>query len=171
VLKRIKHGVRITALAVGLATTASLAFFIGSFMADGTHTGTTGSGGTGTKTLPISVSFPDGQLTPTKTVPFTATLSNTSGKALEFTRLTPTITTGAAGCKPEWFRLRSPSPFWNEVFSGKAKGMEYAPGTHALGDMVGVEEVATFTLEMTETEVDQSACESTSVTVALKLTK
>lgn len=170
-LKRLKHGLRLTALVVGLATTASLAFFIGSFMADGTHTGTIGSGGTGTKTLGINVSFEDGKLTPTKTTPLTATVNNTTAKTLKFMKLTPTITTGVGGCNPAWFRIRSESSFWNEAFSGKTKEMLYAPGTHSLADMVGVESVPTFYLEMTETEVDQSACESASLTVALKLTE
>ncbi|MGH3373136.1 MAG: hypothetical protein ACRDP6_00205 [Actinoallomurus sp.] len=170
-LKRMKHGVRITALAVGLATTASLAFFIGSFMADGTHTGTTGSGGTGTKSLPISVSFPDGQLTPTKSVPLTATLSNTSSKTVKFMHLTPTITTGAAGCEPKWFKVTSNKTFFTELLNGKASELVYAPGTRSVGMPVGVETETTFTLEMVETSVDQSACESTSVTVALKLTE
>ncbi len=172
-LKRMKHGVRLTALALGLATTASLAFFIGSFMVDGSHTGTTGSGGTGTKTLPMNVNFPDGQLTPTKAVALTATLNNTTSKALKFTRMTPTITTGAVGCEAKWFRLRSSSTRWNEIFANPTQPREfvYAPGTHSIGDEVGVESPPTFTLEMTETEVDQSACESANVTVALKLTE
>jgi hypothetical protein len=173
VLKRVKHGLRVTALALGLAVSIACAFFVGSFMVDGSHTGTTGRGGTGTKTLPMNVSFPDGQLTPTQAVPLTATLNNTTSKTLKFTKMTTTITTGAAGCNPAWFRLRSSSNRWNEIFSGSTMPREYlyAPGTHSIGDEVGVESPPTFTLEMTEPGVDQSACESANVTVALKLTE
>jgi len=170
--KRMKHGVRLTALVVGLATTASLAFFIGSFMADGTYTGTTGSGGTGTKALPISVSFPNGQLTPTKTVPLTATVNNTATKTVTFKHLTPTITTGAAGCLPKWFVVSASTPFFTSALAGSPSWeAEYAPGTSPLGKPSGAENEAKFTLEMVETSVDQSACESSSVTVALKLTE
>lgn len=170
-LKRMKHGVRLTALVVGLATTASLAFFIGSFLADGTHTGTMGSGGTGAKTLPIAVDFPDGQLTPTKSVPVTATVSNTTTKTLKFTKLTPTITTGTAGCLPKWFTVTSNKTYFTDALNGKAVELEYAPGSSPFGNPVGVETPTTFTLEMVETGVNQEACESGTVTVQLKLTQ
>jgi hypothetical protein len=149
-----------------------MAFFIGSFMADGTHTGTTGSGGTGTKTLPITVDFPDGQLTPTKSVPLTATVSNTTTKTIAFKHLTPTITTGTAGCLPKWFAVSASTPFFTSALAGSPSWeVEYAPGTSPLGKPFGAENEAKFTLEMVETSVDQSACEFASVTVALKLTE
>lgn len=170
-LKRMKHGVRLTALVVGLATTASLAFFIGSFMADGTHEGTVGSGGTGTKTLAVNLNWEDGKLSPTVPVPLTASVQNTTTKTLTFHHAQAIFTSTAPGCEGKWFKVGSSSEFWREAFSGQTKEIEYAPGSHSLGMMVGVENAPTFTLEMVETSVDQSSCEGQPLKLEVKLTQ
>ena len=170
-LKRLKHGVRLTALALGLATTASLAFFIGSFMADGTHTGTAGSGGTGALTLPVKVDFPNGQLTPTKTVPLTAEVENTASKMVTFGGVKPTVTTGAAGCNAAWFRIKAvgtSAAKWNGILKGELPvEAKYPPGTNPVVTYSGT----SLILELEETGSSQAACESANVTVALKLTE
>jgi hypothetical protein len=175
VLKRLKHGVRLTALALGLATTASLAFFVGSFLADGTHTGTAGSGGTGTKTLPITVDFPNAQLTPTQAVIVTAKVENGTSKAVMFKNVSYTVNTGAAGCDPAWFTVKpyavgtveaAELPWWEEVLAGKRTAtLNYQPGSQKL-----VNNSATgIKLVMEESGTDQSACEGAPVTLRFKL--
>jgi hypothetical protein len=172
-LKRFRWGVRVTSLAVGLAVTCAMAFFIGSFMADGTHTGTAGSGGTGTKTLPISLNWEDGKLTPTHAVPLTATFTNTSKGVVKFSHAVATFSSSAPGCEAKWFRVKSSSSRWTEKLAkGEMGEFLYAPGAHSLGDEVGIEGAPpTFTVEMVETEVDQSACEGAPVTLEVKLTE
>jgi hypothetical protein len=170
-LKRFKWGVRVTALALGLAMTAAMAFFIGSFMADGTHEGTVGSGGTGTKTLSVSLNWEDGKLTPTNPVPLTASVQNTTTKTLTFHHAVATFTSTAPGCEGKWFKVGSSAEFWREAFSGQTKEIVYAPGSHGLGMMVGVENAPTFAVEMTETSVDQSACEGAPLKLEVKLTE
>jgi hypothetical protein len=79
-LSHIRNSSRLAAGLIGFATTLSVAFFIGSYLGDGSHTGTIGSGGPGEKTLPIAVSFPNGELTPTHPVEVTASINNTTTK-------------------------------------------------------------------------------------------
>lgn len=168
-MSHIKNGGRITAGVLGFVCTLAVAFFIGNYLGDGQHTGTLGSGGNGSKTLPINVSFEDG-LTPTKSVPLTATVNNNSGKTVEFTGLSATVTTSVEACLPQWFKITSNKTFFTELLSGKPSELEYAPGSSPVGNPVGVETPTTFKIEMVETSVDQSACESASVTVQMKLT-
>ena len=83
-MSRIRQSSRLTAGFLGFVTTLALAFFVGSYLGDGSHTGTVGSGGSGSKTLPIKVSFPDGELTPTHKVEVQAELENTTSKTVTF---------------------------------------------------------------------------------------
>jgi hypothetical protein len=168
-LKRFKWGVRVTALALGLAMTAALAFFVGSFMADGTHTGTAGSGGTGTQTLPVKVDFPNALLTPTKTVPLTAEVENTSSKTVMFGGVHPTVTTGAAGCNAAWFHVKATGTSaakWNGILKGELPvEAKYPPGASPVVTDAGTNLI----LELEETGSSQAPCESANVTVAFHL--
>jgi hypothetical protein len=168
-VSRIRRSVVLTAGILGLLTAVGLAFFIGSFAAEGTHTGTAGSGGTGKTTLPIAVSFPNGELTPTHPVEVTAEVNNTTSKAVTFSHFVPAVTTGAVGCKAEWFRVVATgtgAARWNENLTEfQAHEETYAPGTRSMVTTAGTH----LMLEMQETGTDQSACESASVTVAFKL--
>jgi hypothetical protein len=168
-MKRIRRSAVLTAGLLGMLTAVGLAFFIGSFAAEGTHTGTAGSGGTGKTTLPIAVSFPDGELTPTHPVELTASLNNTTTKTITFSKFVPTITTGASGCKAEWFRVVATgtgAARWNENLTEPGSHEEtYTPGTHSIVMTAGTH----LSLEIQETGADQSACEGANVTVAFKL--
>jgi hypothetical protein len=174
-LSRFKRPAVVTAGFLGLLTAVSLAFFVGSFLADGTHTGTAGSGGTGTKTLSVEVNFPDGELTPTKSVPLTAEVNNTTSKVATFHHLSFAVTTGAAGCNASWFKVvpvatGSPEaaevPWWQEVLAGtRTATLNYQPGKSPAVNNAN----AGLRLEMTETGTDQSACEGAPVTVAAHL--
>ena len=120
-LSRFKRSAVLTAGALGLLTAVGLAFFVGSFLADGSHEGTVGSGGAGVKTLPIAVDFPSAQLKPGGKVALTAEVENTSSKSVTFTKVKPTVTTGAAGCEASWFSVvaeGSGAAKWNEAFAG-----------------------------------------------------
>lgn len=174
-LKRARRSTATVAGIVGFLTAVSLAFFVGSFLADGTHTGTAGSGGTGTRTLSVDVSFPDGELTPTKSVPLTAEVNNTTSKVVTFHKVSFTVTTGAAGCNASWFKVvpvatgnpeAAELPWWQEVLAGtRTATLNYQPGKSPAVNNAN----AGLRLEMTETGTDQSACEGAPVTVAAHL--
>lgn len=173
-MSRLRHSTRLAAGALGFITTISVAFFIGSFLGDGSHTGTAGSGGNGTKTVPVKVNFPDGQLTPQQPVTVTAEVENTTGKTVTFHNVAYTVTTGAAGCNPAWFKVvptgsgeAAELPWWGEVIDGKrAATLNYAPGT---SPMVNNPNTG-LRLTMSETGTDQSACEGAPVTLRFQLT-
>jgi hypothetical protein len=171
-VSRLRHTTRLAAFALGLLTTVSVAFFIGSILGDGSFTGNAGSGGTGTKTLPIKVSFPTGQLTPGNKVALTAEVENTTTKNVTFTTVKPEVTTGTTGCSASWFKVvaeGTSATKWNEAFAGTSTppvALIYEPGTSLLTRNAAT----TLKLEMTESGTDQSACEGAPVTVRLKLT-
>jgi hypothetical protein len=174
---RLRHSSRFAAGALGFLTTLAVAFFIGTYLGEGTHSGTVGSGGSGTQTLPIKVSFPDGELTPTKPVTLTAALNNTTSRTVTFKRLTFAVTTGAAGCDASWFEVKpvaigSPEAaelnWWEEILAGKITGtLNYAPGERAV--VTSVNSATALQLRMKDTGASQAACEGASITVTGKL--
>jgi hypothetical protein len=176
-LKKFKRGTWAAMGIAGFLTVGAFAFFVGSFTADGSHEGTVGEGGTGTKTLPVTLNWEDAKLTPTNSVPLTATLSNTSKKQVVFHRVEAIFTTTAPGCKPEWFAVKSNSERWNEKFNvaHETGEFKYAVGTHTIGEEVGVEAsmIPTFTVAMVEPEgpVDQSACEGAPLKLEMKFSE
>src|SRR5262245_32835012 len=105
-MSRIRNGSRLAAGIIGFTATLAVAFFIGNFLGDGSHTGTVGSKGNGTKTLPINLSFPDGELTPTHAVPLTAKVSNTTAVPVKFTHISLAVTSATPGCEASWFSVK-----------------------------------------------------------------
>lgn len=176
-LKRFKRSTVIAAGIVGLLTAASFAFFAGSFLAEGEHTGTAGQGGSGIESLPLAVSFPSNELTPTHAVPLTATLNNITKHSVSFGKIHVTITTGSPQCLPAWFKVSATGgqdeEFFQQHLEGKGnEGMlPYGPGSHELGMPMGATGETKFALEMVETGVDQSACEAEPITVAMKVSE
>lgn len=176
-LNRLRHSGRLAAGVLGFLTTLAVAFFIGTYTGEGTHTGTVGSGGTGAQTLPVKVSFPDGELTPTKPVTLTAVLNNTTSKTVTFKKLSFTVSTGASGCEASWFEVKpialgTPEAaelnWWEELLAGKITGtLAYAPGEKSV--VTGVNPATGLQLRMKETGATQSACEGASITVTGKL--
>jgi hypothetical protein len=171
-VSRMKTSTRLAAGILGLLTSVSVAFFIGSILGDGSFTGNAGSGGTGTRTVPIKVSFPSGQLTPGNKVSLTADVENNTSKAVTFTTVKPEISTGAAGCTASWFKVvaeGTSSAKWNEALAGTAAppvALTYEANT--TGPLTR-SAATTLKLEMTETGADQSACEGAPITVRMKL--
>jgi hypothetical protein len=168
-LKRFKRTTVVAAGIVGLLTAVSMAFFVGSFLAEGEHTGTAGSGGTGKQTLAVNVNFPSGELTPTHAVPLTAEVVNPTNKAVTFGGIHPTITTGVAGCEASWFHVKGTgekAAMWTGVMENKMPiEATYAPGTDALVTSANT----SLVLELEETGTNQEKCESAPVTVKFKL--
>lgn len=171
-MSRLRHSTRLAAGALGFITTISVAFFIGSYLGDGSFTGNAGSGGNGTKTVPVKVSFPSGQLTPQTPVDVTAEVENTTSKAVTFTKVKPTVTT-AAGCDASWFKVivegGGKAPQWAEAFAGTASppvALTYAAGATT---PVTRSSEAKLKLVLEETGTDQSACEGAPVTLRFQL--
>lgn len=177
-MHRLKHSTRLAAGALGFLTTLSLAFFIGSYLGDGSHTGTAGSGGSGTKSVPVKVNFPDGELTPQHPVPVAADVENTASQRVTFHKVTTTVTSSAPGCQASWFEVKA-------VKAGSATPEEIAEvqaainGTPVTGSaysyppgetmpMVRNQQVG-LTLVLKETGTDQSACEGAPVTLRFQL--
>lgn len=171
--KRFKWGVRSTAAILGLAITAGFAFFVGNYVIEGSDQGTVGSGGTGTATLPLNVSFPDGELTPTKTVPLTATFNNTTGRTITEHHVKFTIAPEASGCKAEWFFVKvlktgegESVTMWESILAGGEANLSYPQGTQNVVTAGNLE----LRLAMKEeASVNQAACESTKITVTGKV--
>lgn len=172
-LKRMRRTTVLVAGIVGLLTAASFAFFVGSFLADGSHEGTAGSGGTGTNTLPVKVNLLSAQLTPNSPVPLTAEVENTTSKSVTFTHVAATITTAEpAKCLPQWFHVKveggGKSAQWTEALEGKANApvtLKYEPGTTSVFRSSEV----TAKLVLEETGTNQEACEGSPVTVNFHL--
>jgi len=164
-MRRIKRAGRLSAAIAGLSTTIALAFFVGTFIAEGQFTGATGSGGgSGTTAEAITASFPAGQLTPTNSVPLTAVIKNTSGRPLTFTHLEYKFSSSVAACNAEAseFSLLSEDKATDEMMKGIAKTLTVPPGEQSLGasDYVVMAETATAAEE---------ACENVPLTLEIKL--
>jgi hypothetical protein len=177
-VKRFKRSVVAAAGIAGLLTCVAAAFFVGSFSASGSHEGTVGEGGTGVKTLPVTLNWENAKLTPTTPVALTAALTNSSKKQLIFHHVEAVFTSTASGCKAaEWFAIKSTSERWTEIFQEAPTVMhqfEYATGTHSIGDEVGIEGgTPTFTVAMVEPggPIDQSACEGAPLTLQMKFSE
>jgi hypothetical protein len=163
-MKKLKRVSRLTAAIVGLSTTVVLAYFVGTFVAEGSFTGTTGSGG-GSKvtTETINASFPNGELTPTHPVSVTASIDNTTSRTLTFTHVEATVETapGHGECHESWYHVTSSSPGVQKELEGEAGSFVYSPGEHALP--------GPLTLSLEETGSSQEACEGVPVTVHVAL--
>lgn len=172
-MSRIRHSSRLGAAFLGFTATLAVAFFIGHYVSEGTHTGKTGKGGTGTKVVPMNISFPEGQLTPTNPVELSVSVNNTTTKTLTFHHLSMTVT-DPPSCPASLFHVKAKGlneSWWNEALSGVAQTFEFSPGTHTLESANHTEPPVVFWLELEETGTDQSACEEASIAVTGKLTE
>jgi hypothetical protein len=172
-MNRLRHSGRLAVGILGFLTTLAVAFFIGTYLGEGTHTGTVGSGGTGSQTLPVSVSWPEGELSPTKPVTLTAKLNNTSGKTVTMHHVSFVVASNTSGCEASWFEVKaiktsesgSEVTVWESILAGQEAALTYAPGERNV-----VTNAATgLQLKMKDTGASQSACEGASITVTGKL--
>ena len=164
---KMKWGSRLAVGAVGFLTTLGIAFFIGSYLGDGSHTGTAGSGGEGVKTLPIAVSFPDGQLTPGNTVEITAKVNNTTGAPRTFQHLTADASSTAPGCEDEWLKVEIHDPVEDTWGTEVNRALTYPVGESNVLPKSG--SFQSYEVMMTESGTDQSACEGAPITVHMHL--
>jgi hypothetical protein len=167
-IDRLRHSSRLTAGVVGFLTTLAVAFFIGTYLGEGTKTGTVGSGGSGTQTLPMTINFPNGELTPTKPVALTAEINNTTGKTIQFTKVSFTFSSTAPGCEASWFEVKAigtEAESWNAWIGGGTKSVSYPPGTQPVVTSSG----GSLQLKMKDTGTSQAACEGAPLTVTGKL--
>lgn len=177
-MSRLRHSTRLAAGVLGFVTTISVAFFIGSYLGDGSHTGTAGSGGNGSKNVPVKVNFPDAELTPQHAVPVSAEVENTATQRVTFHNVVATVTSSAPGCQASWFEVKA-------VKAGNATPEEVAEVQAAINGapitgsaysyppgetmpMVRNQQVG-LQLVLKETGTDQSACEGAPVTLRFQL--
>jgi hypothetical protein len=158
----------------GLLTAAACAFFVGSFMADGSHTGTVGEGGKGQGAIPVAVNFPSGELTPEHAVEVTATVENKTTHTVTFEgKPAVTVSSSAPGCEASWFALKftgEAADRWNEWLEGaRPEKLRFMAGETA--PLVPSPATNKLMLEMKETGTDQSACEGKPVTLHVHLTE
>jgi hypothetical protein len=171
--KKLKGGFVLTAGLIGLLTCGAFAFFVGSFTAESSHTGTIGAGGTGVGTLAATVSFPEAELSPTKAVPLTMLVNNTAGRMVTFHKLAVTITPEASGCLASWFSVKAVKlseggesvTQWEGWVEGKEeKAVNIAAGEHAITPSnIGIN------LVMKNEATSQAVCENTSIKVVAKV--
>ena len=164
-MRRIKRVGRLSAAILGLSTTIVLAYFAGTFIAEGTFTGETGKGGSShVQTEAITTSFPAGLLTPTNSVPLTATINNTSGKTLTFTHLEYHFASSVKACNEEAsvFSLLSEDKTTNEMMKGVTKTLTVAPGEQSLG-------ASDYVVMSETTTAGEESCENAPITLEIKL--
>lgn len=153
---------------LGLAVSAAFAFFLTTYLGDGSHEAKTGKGTT--QTLPVVVNFADG-VTPTNPVQVSASLENTSGKALTFKKFPMTVKTPTVPkCGSEWLILRgegstSSGSGWDNIIKGtNEKSLDPIPaGTSNIitnGGKIWLE------FDPSKTSVDQTSCEGVPVVVS-----
>ncbi len=154
---------------LGLMVSAAFAFFLTTYVADGSHEGKTASHGTGT--LPISITFPEGQLAPGTPVEVTAKLENTSGRALTFHKLKLTAETPSVPkCGTEWLKFREEGgtepALWEGIVAGTNSAGETIPPIPA-GTSPVLTNGGKLLLEFNPSKntVDESACENVAVIV------
>lgn len=121
-----RHGARVAVGVCGFIVSMAAAFFVATYLSEGTHEANTGT--EGNKAQTVTISFPDGELTPTHPVPVTATVNNTSGaprvwKSFVMSVATPTVPV----CGSTWLELyaqrdkagvKSEAPAWAEIIKG-----------------------------------------------------
>lgn len=156
---------------MGLIVSMGLAFFLTTYVGDGSHEGKTGTHGA-PKALAVVINFPTEQLTPTNRVEVTANLENTSGKALTFKSFpmkveTPTV----PKCGSEWLILSAEGStltgggYANVIKGTNEKSLDPIPtGTNVILDNGGK-----IWLEFDPSKTaatDQSSCEGIPVKVS-----
>lgn len=154
---------------LGLLTTAAFAFFLTTYIADGTHEGKTASHGNGA--LPLQISFAEGQLAPGVPVEVTAKLENTSGRALTFHKLKLTVETPSVPkCGTEWLKFREEGgtepAIWEEIVAGTNSAGSTIPPIPA-GTSPVLTNGGKLLLEFNPAKntVDESSCENVAVIV------
>lgn len=183
-MKRIHWTAKRAALGVflSIAITAA-AFFVATYLSEGTHEGKTGTAGN--QAQAVTINFPDGELTPTNPVKVTATVNNTSGsprvwKSFPMSIKTPTVPI----CGEQWLELyaqrdqagvKSEAPAWSEIIKGTnaspmapiATGVQNIFNT-ANGELEAV--YLRFKPSLVAT-TNQKSCENVPVIVTGKLTE
>jgi hypothetical protein len=124
--KRFKRSTRVAAAWGGFIVSVAAAFFLATYIGDGSHEGTTGEGIE--ESLPVLVSFPDG-VTPTNPVEVSAALENTTSETITFTSFTMDVETPSfPKCGNEWLDVVAKKaadgvdPYWNDTIHGKVRG-------------------------------------------------
>lgn len=178
-----RNGARIAAGFAGFVVSLAAAFFVTTYLSEGTHEGKTGTAGN--QAQAVTINFPEGELTPTHPVIVTATVNNTSGgprvwKSFPMEVKTPTVPV----CGEQWLELyaqrdqagvKSEAPAWSEIIKG-TNSTPMAPIA------TGVQNI--FTTANGELEnvylrfkpalvgsTNQKSCEGVSVKVTGKLTE
>lgn len=171
--KRLKRSTVLVAGLTGLALASACAFFVGNFLIEGSHQGTVGSGGTGSATLPMNISWPENELTPSHPVELTAKFENTAGRPITEHKISFTITPEVSGCKASWFEIKavktgetSMLPEWEGLVKGEEGTITYPVGEN---NVVKATNIALQLKMKEEAAVNQSVCEGSKVTVAGKV--
>ena len=123
---RLRHGARGAAFVAGFLVSLAAAFFVATYLSEGTAEHKTGTAGN--QAQAVTINFPDGELTPTHPVAVTATVNNTSGeprvwKSFVMSVATPSVPT----CGQNWLELyaqrdqagvKSEAPAWGQIIKG-----------------------------------------------------
>lgn len=176
---RLRHGARGAAFIAGFLVSLAAAFFVATYLSEGTKEGKTGSAGN--QAQPVNISFPDG-LTPTNPVPVTATVENNSGgsrtwKSFKMEISTPTVPI----CGQQWLQLRpektdgTTSTAWEQIIAGTNTTplTPISAGSRNIFNS-GPDTLKAVYLEFKPALVgttDQRSCENVSVKVTGKLTE
>jgi hypothetical protein len=160
-----------------------LAFFVSTYLSEGSKEAKTGTAGN--QAQAVTISFNDGELTPTTPVKVTATVNNTSGaprtwKSFPMTVATPTVPI----CGEQWLELyaqrdqsgvKSEAPAWSEIIKGtnSTPMAPVATGTHSIFDPANgeIEGVYLRFKPGLVASTNQKSCEGVTVKVTGKLTE
>lgn len=175
--KHLRRAVFGAAMSVAMIAAA---FFASTYISEGSREAKTGKGSN--VALPVNISFPDGQLTPSNPVQVTATVDNTSGAPRVWKGFTMSIETPTVPACQSWLELYpersngTASGVWQEILAGTetsplepiSTGTQNIFAARVPSDAVKV--WLRFKPALVGT-TDQSSCQNAPVKVTGKLTE
>lgn len=176
------HGARVAVGICGFIVSLAAAFFVATYLSEGTQEAKTGSAGN--IAMPVTIGVPEG-LTPTNPVKVTATVNNTSGAPRVWKSFPMSVSTPSVPiCGSQWLELyaqrdqsgvKSEAPAWSEIIKGTnaAPLAPVATGTHSIFDPANgeIEGVYLRFKPGLVASTNQSSCENVPVKVTGKLTE
>jgi hypothetical protein len=166
--------------ALSVAAVAAAFFVMTTFVSEGSHEGTTGSGGSHieNEAQPVDIQFPDGLTPEAGGVPVTATVNNESGEPREWAHFLMSVETPTfPECGEDWLELHAlgaGAEWWEREFRGETElSLEPIP----VGEQnifAAAEPPTTVELRFDPTvaaTTNQSACEGIPIIVTGKLTE
>jgi hypothetical protein len=165
-----RHGARVAVGICGFFVSMAAAFFVATYLSEGSKEAKTGTAGNISQA--VTISFPDGELTPTHPVPVTATVNNTSGSPRVWKSFVMSVELYA---QRDQAGVKSEAPAWGQIIKG-TNSTPLAPvatGVHNIFDPANgeIENVYLRFKPGLTGSTNEKSCEGVPVVVTGKLTE